>query len=103
MNADFLKGMVKTLADSKTALQNKDASMLLSGLPDEGIRTKLQEMLKGLTGIDRNGDTFTVRRNNGVTEHDFGGPKLSVSPTLSFKLGKNPDSPTVTDIKGIVD
>jgi hypothetical protein len=101
MDTDFLKGMVKTLSDSKAALQKKDASMLLSGLPDEGIRTKLQEMLKGLTSIDKNGDTFTVRRNNGVTEHDFGGPKLSVSPTLSFKLGKNPNSPTVTDIKGI--
>ena len=54
--ADFLKGMVKTLSDSKTALQNKDASMFLSALPDENVRTKIQDMLKGLISIDKDGE-----------------------------------------------
>lgn len=86
MNADFFKGMVKTLSDSKTALQNKDASMLLSGLPDEGIRAKLIDMVKNLKRIEKDGDKIMIERAGGVTEHQFGGPTLSVSPLIQFTL-----------------
>ncbi len=101
MNADFFKGMVKTLADSKTALQNKDASMLLSGLPDEGIRTKLIDMVKNLKRIEKDGDSITIEREGGATEHQFGGPTLSVAPLISFKLKTAGGGIEVKNISGI--
>lgn len=101
MNADFFKSLVKTLADSKTALQNKDASMLLSGLPDEGIRTKLIDMVKNLKRIEKDGDKITIEREGGVTEHQFGGPSLSVSPLIQFKLKTIGGGIAVENISGI--
>ncbi len=101
LNSDFLKGMVKTLSDSKTALQNRDASMLLSGLPDEGVRTKLIDMVKGLQTIEKKGNHITIVRDNGVTEHDFGGPRLSVSATINFTLETNGGGIDVKEIRGI--
>ncbi len=101
MNADFFRGMVKTLSDSKTALQNKDASMLLSGLPDEGIRTKLIDMVKNLKRIEKDGDNITIERAGGATEHQFGGPTLSVSPLIQFKLKTIGGGISVENISGI--
>lgn len=101
MNADFLQGMVKTLSDSKAAAQNKDASMFLANIPDQALRTKLQEMLEGITSIEKDNDTLTIRRSNGVTSHDFGGPRLSVQPELSFKLRSKGEGVDISDVKGV--
>ncbi|MBS1955574.1 MAG: hypothetical protein JST89_15435 [Cyanobacteria bacterium SZAS-4] len=101
MNADFFKGVVKTLSDSKTALLNKDASMLLSGLPDEGIRTKLIDMAKNLKRVEKDGDNIIIERAGGVTEHQFGGPTLSLSPLLQFKLKTAGGGIEVSDLRGI--
>ena len=101
MNADFVKGLVKTLADAKTALDNKDGSMFLSGITDQGLHDKLQAMLKGVTSVTKDGDKYEIVRNNGEVKQDFGGPEASVSSRVSFRVGKDPDRPSITDIQGI--
>ncbi|RTL36937.1 MAG: hypothetical protein EKK48_24720 [Candidatus Melainabacteria bacterium] len=101
LNADFLKGLVKTLSDSKTALQSRDAGMLLSGLPDEGIRNKLVDVLKGLTSIEKKGNELTIVRDNGVSEHDFGGPRLRVSPVIRCQIDTAAGGIDVRNIDGV--
>lgn len=101
LNADFLKGMVKTLSDSKSALQSRDAGMLLSGLPDEGIRNKLVDVLKGLTSIEKKGNELTLVRDNGVSEHDFGGPRLRVSPVIRCQIDTTSGGIDVSKMDGI--
>jgi len=101
MDANFVKGLVKTLADAKTALENKDASMFLSGIGDDGIRGKLQGMLKGITSITKKGDTFEITRNNGVITQDFNGPDVRVSPRVTFTVGRDVDAPSIRNIQGI--
>lgn len=101
LNADFLKGMVKTLSDSKTALLGRDASMLLSGLPDEGVRTKLVDMLKGLQSVEKKGKELTLIRDNGVSEHNFGGPRLQVSPVIRCEIDTAGGGIDVKKIQGV--
>ncbi|HEY9730550.1 MAG TPA: hypothetical protein V6C89_01475 [Drouetiella sp.] len=101
LNADFLKGVVQTLSDSKSALLNRDAGMLLSGLPDEGIRTKLVDTLKGLQSIEKNGKQLTLVRDNGISEHDFGGPRLQVSPVIRCEIDTAGGGIDVKSVQGI--
>lgn len=101
LSADFLKGMVKTLSDSKAALQNRDASMLFSGLPDEAVRERLVDLFKGLQTVEKSGKQITLVRDNGDLEHNFGGPRLRVSPVVRCQVEAAGGGIDVCKIEGV--
>lgn len=99
-NGELLKKAIGQLAEYKPMFQKRDFGKFTNDIP-EGFRTTVQDLLSGVSKISKDGDTYTIKRNNGVAKFDFGGPQISVSPEVKFKLGKNADAPSLTDVSGI--
>ncbi|HEY9783876.1 MAG TPA: hypothetical protein V6D17_00650 [Candidatus Obscuribacterales bacterium] len=101
LGADFLRHTLQTVADMRSLLQTRDFSPYLASIPDAGLRDKIGSMLKNVTSITKNGANITVRRKDGPTVHDMGGPQLSISGTVSFKVGGSPYAPKLQNITGV--
>jgi len=99
-NGELLKQAIGQLAEYQPMIQNRDFGKFTNEIP-EGFRNTITDMLKGVTSVSKDGDTFKLMRNNGVTKFDFGGPTISVSPEVSFKLGANADTPAIKDLRGL--
>jgi hypothetical protein len=99
-NPELLRQAIGQLAEYKPMLQNRDFGKFTNDVPD-GFRDTVNEMLKGVSSITKDGSTFTLRRTNGVSKFDFGGPSLDVQSAVSFKLGTDPDAPSIKDLTGI--
>lgn len=99
-NGEHLKMAIGQLAEYKPMIQNRDFGKFTNEVP-EGFRNTVTEMLKGVSSISKDGDKYTIKRTNGMTSFDFGGPSLTLSPEVSFKFGTNSDSPSIRDVHGI--
>jgi hypothetical protein len=100
VNGELLKTAIGKLAEYQPMIQNRDFGTFTNDVP-EGFRNTVSEMLKGVTEISKKDDTFTLRRNNGVSKFEFGGPAVSVMPEVSFKLGSDSDTPTIRELRGV--
>ncbi len=101
LGAEKISGTLGQIAGMRDLVQTRDFSKYLEQIPDEGLRNKIGDMLKGITSISKHGDTIEIVRNNGKTVHDMGGPQLSIGQRVSFKVGGSPQNPQLKDINGI--
>lgn len=99
-SGELLNHSIGQLAEYKPMLQNRDFGKFTNDVP-EGFRSTVSDLLKGVTHISKDGDRYTLKRDNGTATFDFHGPQVSVGQHVSFRIGRDPDRPAVTDITGI--
>lgn len=100
LHAELLKQAIGQLSEYQPMFQKRDFGRFTDQIP-EGFRTTISEMLKGVTSVTKDGDTFTVKRNNGAAKFELPGLTATVGGDVSFKLGKNADEPSIKELKGV--
>lgn len=101
LSAEFVGGVLKTFSEMRSVLKNKGFSGFLKHIPEDGLRGTVEAFLKGVQSIEKNGDRISIQRDNGVVKHDLGGPSLSIDSQVSFRVGTNPNAPSVFGIRGV--
>lgn len=101
LSPDFVGGLIKTAADLRGVLKNRDFSGFLGAITEDGLRNTVEKLLNGVSKIEKNGNEVTIMRDNGMLNHDLGGPTLKISSMLKFRLGSDPAAPSIRDISGI--
>lgn len=96
-----IQGALRTFSDMRSVLQAKDLTPFAANIPEAGLKNTVEAILKGAKSIIKNGDQIQITRDNGVVNHDLGGPRIEVMPHVSFRLGKDMNAPRLYDISGI--
>jgi hypothetical protein len=99
-SGELLKQAIGKFAEYQPMIQNRDFGQFTKDIP-EGFKNTITDMMKGVTSIKKEGDKFTIHRDNGTAKFEFGGPTVSVAADVSFKVGNDPDAPSIKDIRGL--
>ncbi len=100
VNGEILKNAIGQLAEYKPMLENRDFGKFTKDIP-EGFKNTVTDMVKGVSSISKDGDQYTLKRNNGRATFDFNGPTVDVNPEVTFKIGSDSDSPSIKDLRGL--
>lgn len=101
MSSEFVSGLLKTCSDMRSVLKNRDFSVFLSAIPEDGLRNTAGKLLSGVSKIEKNGNEISIVRDNGMLTHDLGGATMKVSPYVKFKLGSDPLAPRIENLSGV--
>lgn len=100
-NSGTLSNLLKTCAEAKNVLKDRNFSAYLSGISEEGLKGTLDKILAGASRIEKSGDHLQITRNNGEFSHNLNGATLKVGESVGFRLGTDPKAPSVSDISGV--
>lgn len=96
-----LSNLVKTCAEARNVLKDRNFSTYLNGISEQGLRGTVDKILAGANKIEKSGNHLQITRNNGEISHDLGGATLKVGESVGFRLGADPKAPSVSDISGV--
>jgi hypothetical protein len=96
-----LPSVIRSLADVKQVLQDRDVSRIMGTTGDAGADGLIKQLASGLTSIEKRGEDITINRDNGNAKLNLGGPDITVAPTVTCKLKGDGNSVKVTDITGL--
>ncbi len=100
-DAGTLSNLVKTCAEARNVLKDRNFSSYLGGISEAGLRGTLDKILAGASKIEKSGDHLQITRTNGEISHDLNGATLKVGESVGFRLGVDAKAPSVSDISGV--
>jgi hypothetical protein len=101
VDASALPSVIRSLADVKQVLQDRDVSRIMGTTGDAGVDGLIKQLASGLTSIEKHGEQIVINRNNGNAKLDLGGPDITVGQTVTCKLQGDANSVKIADITGL--
>jgi hypothetical protein len=101
VSAEQIYDALKVVVAAKTLAQTRELGSLLDIVPDSGLRTKLDGMIKDISKISKDGAGITIERSSWQTTHDFGGPVVQVNRLVRFEVGNDYRNPQLSKISGV--